>query len=410
MTINFFELKTINKMRKYYWGLICLVLTSWNVVGQSKLKPHYKGYDIFAAGGYVYVVRTDIGYVLKAKQLDGSSTAKSKIFPLNEALSNGNGYFGLNRTSGGKLKGTRCVVRDDIYATYKNFGKTEGKFKKIGSEQAKNGEHYFAVGLKSNRVWPRRIYVIKNNKFYRFKSLADKKPEKGYNGVTLTKEAQTDPNDSTSKDDIVAFWGQSEYIYMMKNTEYGPLIYRTKDLRKPFTNVVSAPNNGVRNFLIGGLTAREGGKTSVIWKSVSGAFPFCNTSSDPSSEVAAPKVSESITVGFVKGSTSSIEKNWSVTATVGVETGGLGALVASVHASLSTTYGGASVKTKSREWSTQNTTTVNLDEGKQVKGGKCIGYWQGQMYINDKLVMTTGIYFTDTSDPPANKPKFYNVK
>lgn len=391
----------------------CLLLTSFASFGQSKLKPHYKGYDIFSAGSYIYVVRTDIGYFLRAKQLDGASTTKSKVYSLNEALSNGEAYFGLNRISqsSGKLKGTRCVVRDSIYATYRNFGKTKGKFKMIGSKQARGGEHYFAVGVKRSKYSNnRRIYVIKNNKFYRFKSLADKKPEKGYDGVTLTKEAQTDPNDSTSKDDIVAFWGQSKYIYMMKNTEFGPLIYRTTDLRKPFSTVVSAPNDGVRNFMIGGLTAKQGGKTSVVWKSVSGAFPFCNTSSDQSSTVGAPKVSETITVGFVKGSTSSIEKNWSVTATVGMETGGLGALVASAHAELSTTYGGASVKTKSREWSTQNTTTINLDEGRQVKGGQCIGYWQGQMYINKKLVMTTGIYFTDTKSPPAEKPVFFNVK
>ena len=389
--------------------LIVMLAISCTVFGQSKLKPHYKGYDIFAAGGYIYVVRTDIGYFLRARQLDGAATAKSKIYPLNEALSNGDGYFGLNRISDNKLKGTRCVVRDSIYATYRNFGKTKGTFKRIGSDKAKNGEHYFAVGVRRGKK-ARRIYVIKNNKFYRFKSLGDKKPEKGYDGVKLTPEAQTDPNDSTSKDDIVAFWGQSKYIYMMKNTEFGPLIYRTTDLRKPFSPVVSAPNDGVRNFLIGGLTAKQGGKTSILWKSVSGAFPFCNTSSNTGSSVAAPKVSESITVGFVKGSTKSIEKNWSVTSTISVETGGIGALVASAHAELSTTFGGASVKTQSKEWSTQNTTTINIDEGKQVKGGQCIGYWQGQMYINDKLVMTTGIYFTDDKNPPKEKPQFFNVK
>lgn len=393
-------------MRKLLPVFVLMLFIACTAFGQSKLMPHKNGYDVFAAGSYIYVVRSDIGYVLRAKQLDGASTTKSKIFPLNEALANGNGYFGLSRVSGGKLKGTRCVVRDSIYTTHKDFGKPKGKFKNIGSDKAKGGEHYFAVGEKRNGMPNyRKIYVIKNNRFYRFKSLADKKPEKGYDGVMLPKEAQTD---STNKNDIVAFWGRSKYIYMMKNTSIGPLIYRTTNLKKPFSNVVTAPNDGVRDFLIGGLTAKQGGKTSVVWKSVSGAFPFCNTSQG--TEAAAPKVSEEITVGFVKGSTSSIEKNWSVTSTVSVETGGIGALIASAHAELSTTFGGASVKTKSREWSTQNTTTVQLDEGKQVKGGQCIGYWQGQMFINNKLVMTTGIYFTDTASPPEQKPEFYSVK
>lgn len=387
-------------MKKFLPVFILMVLMFCTAFGQSKLKPHYKGYDIFSAGKYIYVVRSDIGYVLRAKQLDGANTTKSKIYSLNEALASGEGYFGLNRMSDGTLKGTRCVVRDSIYATYRNFGKPEGKFRKIGSEKAKNGDHYLAVGVKRGNK-ARRIYVIKGNKFYRFKSLRDSKPEKGYDGIELPKEAQSE---------VVAFWGESKYIYMMKNTNLGPLIYRTENLKKPFSSIVSAPNDGVRNFLIGGLTARQGGKTSVVWKSISGAFPFCNTSSNQSSKVAAPKVSESITVGFVKGSTSSIEKNWSVTTTVGFETGGLGALVASAHAELSTTFGGASVKTESKEWSTQNTTTVNLDEGKQVKGGECIGYWQGQMFINGKLLMTTGIYFTNNENPPTQKPVFHSVK
>ncbi|WP_299465714.1 hypothetical protein [uncultured Microscilla sp.] len=394
-------------MKKHLFVIFaCTLLASFTAFGQSKLKPKYKGYDIFSAGSYVYVVRSDIGYFLRARRLDGASTTKSEIFPLNEALSSGIGYFGLNRISDGKLKGTRCVVRGTMYSTYRNFGRTKGQFKDIGSEEAQDGDHYFAVGVRKGNK-PRRIYVIKGNKFYRFKSLKDKKPEKGFDGVALPKELQTD---STNKDEIVAIWGRSKFIYVLKNTEFGPLIYRTSDLRKPFSTVVSAPNDGVRKFLIGGLTAEQGGKTSVVWKSISGAFPFCNTSSNQSSEVAAPKVSETITVGFVKGSTSSIEKNWSITATVGMETGGLGALVASAHAELSTTYGGASVKTKSKEWSTQNTTTVNLDEGKLVKGGQCIGYWQGQMFINNKLIMTTGIYFTDTKSPPEEEPAFFNVK
>lgn len=95
-------------MKKFLPTFILMVLIFCTTFGQSKWKLHYKGYDIFFVGKYIYVVRSDIGYILRAKQLDGANTTKSKVFSLNEALANGEGYFGLNRMSDRHFK--ECVV------------------------------------------------------------------------------------------------------------------------------------------------------------------------------------------------------------------------------------------------------------------------------------------------------------
>lgn len=79
---------------------------------------------------------------------------------------------------GSTFQGMRCVVSDSVYVTYRSFDKPEGKFRKIASEKARNGDHYQVLGVKKGNK-TRRICVIKGNKFYRLKSLRDTKPEKG---------------------------------------------------------------------------------------------------------------------------------------------------------------------------------------------------------------------------------------
>ncbi|HAS41402.1 MAG TPA: hypothetical protein DCS93_13035 [Microscillaceae bacterium] len=374
---------------------VALLFLSFTVVGQSKLKPHYKGYDIFALKESIYIVRSDIGLFLKTKSMNGK--AKPTIFSLNEAFANGNGYIGYK--SGDDW--VRCVIQKNSYVTYKNLTNMKGKRRDIVSSLAKNGDHYFAKDPKDKG---QSIYVIKDGQYHIFKRLSDAKPRKS---GTLP---------SYLKKNVVAYWAKRKYIYILKNTKYGPIVYRTTALKNPKPSSIEiAPNKAVRDFLIGGLTAKNGGSTSVVWKSVSNAFPFCNRSKNKNSSVAAPKLTESITVGFNKEYTSSIEHNWSVSLTLGAEMekktkAGVAEVVTKAHIELTTQYGGASIKTDSKQWSTENTTTVQLDEGKKVKGGKCIGYWQGQISIDGKLVMTTGIHFTDNNRPPKGKPKFYQVK
>lgn len=411
-------------MKKNSLALICAVLTSFTVFGQSKLKPHHKGYDIFAAGKYIYIVRSDIGAYLKAKKLDGDNSTKSEIFPLNEALRNANHYLGVDKRS--KKGSTRRVaIWDTSYTEYKKFTEPKG-IEKTLSERARGGDHYFNVKLSSGR---QVTYMVKGKEIFVFGSLSDTVISRGY----LPEELQKD---------VVAFWGKGRYIYVLKNTKpRGPMIYKYKRKKssKPKdknpsigkmlyyetrsyvnwerSSEISAPNDGVRNFLIGGLSAVTNGGTSVVWKSISSAFPFCNNSRNPKNRVQAPKHEESITIGFVKGSTSSIEHNWKISTTVGYESEagiealkGLATAVVRKHVELTTEYGGASVKTTSRQWTTENTTTITLDEGKRVGGGQCIGYWQGQILINDKLVMTTGIHFTPNDRPPVKMPTLHYVK
>ena len=410
-------------MKKFSLALVCTILTSFTVFGQSKLKPHHKGYDIFAAGKYIYIVRSDIGAYLRAKKLDGDNSTKSEIFPMNEALRNANHYFGVDKRSK-KGKTRRIAIWGTTYTEHKKFSDPEGTEKTIVSEEARNGNHYFNVKLSSGR---QVIYVIKGRKILVFGSLSD--------STAITTGLLPDE----LQKDVVAFWGKGKHIYILKNDkERGPLIYKAKRKKssKPkeknpsiskmlsyeeesyvnweISNVISAPNDGVRNFLIGGLSAVTNGGTAVVWKSISSAFPFCNNSRNPKSRVQAPKHEESIKIGFVEGSTSSIEHNWSVSVNMGYskEIGpkAVGAAVIKKHIELTTEYGGASIKTTSKQWTTENTTTITLDEGKNVWGGKCIGYWQGQILINGKLVMTTGIHFTDNDRPPVRRPAFHYVK
>ncbi|EAY26901.1 hypothetical protein, partial [Microscilla marina] len=255
-------------MNKHLFTLFaCIQLISFATFGQSKLKPHYKGYDIFSTRKYVYIVRTDLGCFLRAKKLGGSNTTKSEIFPLNEALGNAKHYVGYTNRKGEDSK--RCAVWENTYSTHKNFGDAKGKVKDIGSPLAKNGDHYFAL---STEEMGKVVYVIKGFKYYVFKSLSSTKT---LNEGVLPKKLQSD---------VVAFWGRKKYIYILKNTkERGPLIYRAtasilNNMKPQLSSTVSAPNIGVRNFLIGGLTAKKNGGTSAVWKSVSSAFPFCNDS------------------------------------------------------------------------------------------------------------------------------------
>lgn len=363
---------------------VVLFLASLAAFGQSKLKPHHKGYDIFALDDKIYITRSDIGLYLVTKSFDG--TGKSEIFPLNESLANAEAYVGFR--SSGDWK--RCVIRDDSYTMYNKFTSLKGERKLIGSDLAKNADHYFA---KSPEGKSKSVYVIKGSKYHIFDKLSDSKPRKSGD---LPKYLQTG--------DVVAYWAREKFIYILKNTKNGPMVYRTEYLKNQSpSSTVSAPNEAVRNFLIGGLTVKGSG-TRIEWESVHPSFPFCNNGSGT---VAAPKITESITTGVVENYTSSIEKNWSISSTV---TTAVGNDIASAQVELTASYGGASVKTNSREWSESNTSSITLDEGKQVAAGTCVGYWQGKMYINEELVMTSGIVYTDNGEKPKGKPNFHIKK
>lgn len=377
--------------------LFIFLLLSFTVFSQNendnkkkfgKLKPHYKGYDIFAQKESVYIVRSDIGYYLRVKGNLGTEE-KAKINPLHYALADANAYVGFY---GGNEQWVGVAIWDEQYSVHDDWEKGDptGRYYDIGSEEAKNGDFYFAIDPKG---LSKQVYVIKENNFYIFNSLKD---SESIGGGELPEYIQE------MKEYIVAFWAKQEYIYfLVSNEETGPVIYRTKSLYDSEPSITkSAPSVGVKNFLIGGLTAELGGGSSVDWEEVSFAFPFCNNTY--LGEIAVPEVTESITIGSLKEKSSSFEKYWEVSSTVsaGVEAG-----IYSAQMELTSTFGGSSTKTSLQQWSTEETSSIVLGKGINLEQGECINYWQGVMYLNGEKVLTTGIRATN-GEKPTEPPVF----
>ena len=351
------------------------------------------------------IIRSDLNCYMSVSDVQTGKNAT--LHPLHPSCCGGDHYFTSSRGFFGNIKTHFIIIKGDHFREVQDLTTDANSRTGVLHEKCRGGDFY--IGTVMLDLFPRHVFIIiftdkrmlrvvgdlERGKIDRKFGLQDEYPLKEgmlgglYYWGTARRHTETREMIST--------------FYVVKPVDKWGLEYYCTDSLTEGSERTASFHPSITNFLPGGLGITKG-ITNGDWILIKS---FMNSSS---STVEGMKYEVEVTIGHNKKALSSIEHNWSVSASVSSEVSA-GFTIESifnaamkVQFSLSGSYGGKSIQTTEEEWKEEVTTRETYDIGK-FPPGRTVYIWQYKIGLgNTNIVRSKHWAVTDTPAPPPIDP------
>ena len=360
------------------------------------------------------IIRSDLNCYMSVSDVQTGKNAT--LHPLHPSCCGGDHYF----TSSRGMIETHFIIKGDEFRVVQDLTTDENSRTGVLHEKCRGGDFY--IGTVKSEVqtdgvgWVPKIFAFSRPAFIII--FTDKRMLRVVSDLETGKIDQKLglQDEYPLKEGMLGglyYWGTTtrhtqtreriNTFYVVKPVDkWGLEYYYTNSLTGGSERTASF-HPSITNFLPGGLGITKG-ITNGDWILIKS---FMNSSS---STVEGMKYEVEVTIGHNKKALSSIEHNWSVSASVSSEVSA-GFTIESifnatmkVQFSLSGSYGGKSIQTTEEEWKEEVTTRETYDIGK-FPPGRTVYIWQYKIGLgNTNIVRSKHWAVTDTPAPPSTDP------
>ncbi|XP_071976454.1 uncharacterized protein [Engystomops pustulosus] len=269
------------------------------------------------------------------------------------------------------------IIKGTYYRRVKNLNLDESAVIFSLHPKCQGGDHYMSA-------WDSFYIIYLSQGFYR-----------------KTKNMSTDENIEEYSlhpecSNGLYYFGTEDYYYFVKpRDEWGIQYVKCTNFNKNIDTESFSLHPSVINFLPGGVGVSKGPAYGE-WVCIK---TIVNDSKTPVQW--QKKVTKKS--GYEKEKMCTIEHNWSVTANVSFDTGGLSKLICQSQFSLTTEYGGSKMNTERENWNEATETEELLNVILQPDEKMYI--WAFQLCMgNDPVLYCRDIRILANSDPPTDVP------
>ena len=368
------------------------------------------------------IIRSDLNCYMSVSDVRTGKNAT--LHPLHPSCCGGDHYF-TSYSAGRRLYGlvggiveTHFIIKGDQFREVRDLTTDENSRTGVLHEKCRGGDFYIGTGrstssaarLLSNQAAAAVsafIIIFTDKRMLRVVSNLETgkiDPQLGLQDEYPLKEGMlgglyywsTGIRHTETKEIISTF-------YVVKPVDKWGLEYYCTDSLTQGSRRTASFHPSITNFLPGGLGITKG-FTNGDWILIKS---FMNSSS---STVEGMKYEVEVTIGHNRKNLSSIEHNWSVSASVSSEVSA-GFTIESIfnaavkyQFSLSVSYGGKSIQTTEEEWKEEVTTRETYDIGK-FPPGRTVYIWQYKIGLGNTNILGSKHWaVTDTPAPPPTDP------
>ena len=338
----------------------------------AEILPRGKGIDICGMTSYQYVIRSDIGYYMRAYHLRDEEKGL-QIFPIHPSCSKGDHYFATTEGYMYIICGNECRRLDHGPEALMNDSNPEVF---TINPDCLGGSFYLAQreGL-FYIVYAHGVYLEVNDLRY-----------SKYNSKYTKKRRLADECRGG-----LYYFATEGFFYVLKQVhpKWGLQYHRTRDLSTNSEPRTFSVCRAVCGFVPGGLAFLKGA-VCARWEFVCATDSYIDDVKEEYMQVHK--------VGYRKQICSEIEHSWKV------KFGGAGEhehslITMLLKAELSLEYGGCLKQTKSEDWSEEVTFTKKL--AYSVPYGKSVYVWQLVFGLgSEDILFSRRTAVTETPKPP----------